>query len=93
MRDIKRIEDIYLNYLRRSAILVCVQLQDGRSLEAIIVAFDPRSIVVEVDGSQHLLYKAAIVEIKPQEAVSFIFSEKGLPSNSYARAPYTAHYA
>ncbi|HHT45540.1 MAG TPA: hypothetical protein GXZ89_08635 [Fastidiosipila sp.] len=93
MREVKRIEDIYLNHLRRGAITVCIKLKDGRSLSAIIIAFDPRSIVVDVAGSQHLLYKAGIVEIEPQESVSFIFNDRGLPSNSYARSPYTSNYA
>ena len=52
MRETKRIEDIYLNYLRRSNIEVSFQMADTRRIKALIVAFDQNSIVIDVNGPQ-----------------------------------------
>ncbi|HHU12980.1 MAG TPA: RNA chaperone Hfq [Clostridiaceae bacterium] len=92
MRDTKRIEDIYLNYLRRSNIEVSFQMADTRRIKALIVAFDQNSIVIDVNGTQQLLYKTQIAQIEPEQVVSYIFNDRYLPDHSYMSAPYTSHY-
>lgn len=93
MREAKRIEDIYLNYLRRSGIGVRFILSDGRSVQAVIVAFDQNAIVIDAAGTQQLIYKTSIIQIEPNETVSYIFNDKYLPNHSYAGTPYPPNYA
>lgn len=74
-----RLQETFLNHLRREKISVIIQLFDQSIIEGLIIGFDQESIIVASRGSQQLLYKSSVVCVKPFEEVQFIFNE-GRPS-------------
>ncbi len=79
-----RIQETFLNHLRREKINVVIQLSGQTIVEGLIIGFDQESIVVAARGTQQLLYKSAIVSIKPFEELHLIFNDrkqKSLSSN------------
>jgi host factor-I protein len=57
------IQDAFLNYARRERLSVSVHLLDGRHFDARIKNFDRFAVIVEVDGSDQLVFKHAIATI------------------------------
>ena len=68
------IQDVFLNYARREKMSVSIHLIDGRQFDARIKNFDRFAVVVEVNGSDHLVFKHAIATIATQRAVANYFS-------------------
>jgi host factor-I protein len=68
------IQDAFLNFARRDRVSVSVVLLDGRRLDARIKNFDKFALVVEVDGSDQLVFKHAIATIETPRAVANYFS-------------------
>ena len=64
------IQDAFLNYARRERLAVTVHLLDGRRLDARIKNFDRFAVVVEVNGSDHLVFKHAIATIATERSVA-----------------------
>jgi host factor-I protein len=58
------IQDVFLNHVRRDRVGVTVYLMDGRSFEARIKNFDRFSVVFDVEGRDHLVFKHAIATIE-----------------------------
>lgn len=77
-----RIQETFLNHLRREKINVVIQLSGQTIVEGLIIGFDQESIVVAARGTQQLLYKSAIVSIKPFEELHLIFNDKRQKSQS-----------
>ena len=68
------IQDVFLNYARREKLAVVLHLLDGREFEARIKNFDRFAVIVEVDGSDHLIFKHAISAIESQRTVANYFA-------------------
>jgi host factor-I protein len=68
------IQDAFLNFARRDRVSVSVVLMDGRRLDARIKNFDKFALIVEVDGSDQLVFKHAIATIETPRAVANYFS-------------------
>jgi host factor-I protein len=64
------IQSVFLNYARRERLSVSVHLIDGRQFDARIKNFDRFAVVVEVDGSDHLVFKHAIATIATERSVT-----------------------
>ena len=64
------IQDVFLNNARRDRLMVTVHLMDGRHFEARIKNFDKFAVIVEVDGSDQLVFKHAIAAIETQRAMA-----------------------
>ena len=64
------IQDAFLNYARRERLFVSVHLIDGRQFEARIKNFDRFAVIVDVDGSDQLVFKHAIATIATQRSVN-----------------------
>ena len=58
------IQDVFLNFARRDRLAVTMHLMDGRQFEARIKNFDKFAVIVEVDGTDHLVFKHAIATIE-----------------------------
>lgn len=82
-----RIQETFLNHLRREKINVVIQLFDQSIIEGLIVGFDRESVIVSSRGTQQLLYKTSIVCIKPYEELHLIFNETRLASRTGVRYP------
>ncbi len=63
------IQDAFLNFARRERLAVSVHLLDGRQFDARIKNFDRFAVIVEVDGTDHLVFKHAISTIATQRAL------------------------
>ena len=64
------IQDVFLNYARRERLVVGIHLLDGRQFDARIKNFDRFAVIVEVNGTDHLVFKHAIATIATQRAVA-----------------------
>ena len=68
------IQDVFLNYARRERLNVTIHLLDGRSFDARIKNFDRFAVIVEMNGSDSLIFKHAIATIGTQRSVANYFS-------------------
>jgi host factor-I protein len=68
------IQDVFLNHARRDRLAVTMHLMDGRHFEARIKNFDKFAVIVEVDGSDQLIFKHAIATIETGRSVANYFS-------------------
>ena len=64
------IQDVFLNFARRDRLSVTMYLMDGRRLDARIKNFDKFAVIVEVDGTDQLVFKHAIATIETRRAVA-----------------------
>lgn len=72
------IQDAFLNHARRDRVTVTVHLLDGREFEARIKNFDRFALVVEVNGSDHLIFKHAISTLSTDRAVpNYLAGQQG----------------
>ena len=70
----QNIQDAFLNYARRERLSVSLHLMDGRQFDARIKNFDRFAVIVEVDGTDHLVFKHAIATIATQRSVGSYLS-------------------
>jgi host factor-I protein len=68
------IQDVFLNHARRDRLPVTIHLLDGRELEARIKNFDRFAVIVEVNGTDQLIFKHAISTIASGRSVANYFS-------------------
>jgi host factor-I protein len=68
------IQDVFLNYARRERLQVSFHLIDGRQFDARIKNFDRFAVIVEVNGTDQLVFKHAIATIATQRSVANYFS-------------------
>ena len=68
------IQDVFLNYARRERLPVTMHLLDGRSFEARIKNFDRFAVIVDVNGSDHMIFKHAIATIATERSVPNYFA-------------------
>jgi host factor-I protein len=64
----RKLQDMYLNYLRKEKIPVTIFLVNGTRLKGTIKGFD-NFIVVLKQNTQQLIYKHAISTISPEKEV------------------------
>ena len=62
------IQDVFLNGARRARLDVAIQLMDGTQLNGRIKSFDRFAVVIDHEGSDQLIFKHAIVSIRPTKA-------------------------
>ncbi|MBO2534661.1 MULTISPECIES: RNA chaperone Hfq [Rummeliibacillus] len=63
------LQDTYLNQLRKNGIFVTVFLLNGFQLKGTIRSYDNFTVLLEVDGKQHLIYKHAISTFSPSKSI------------------------
>ncbi|WP_102692584.1 RNA chaperone Hfq [Rummeliibacillus pycnus] len=63
------LQDTYLNQLRKNGIFVTVFLLNGFQLKGTIRSYDNFTVLLEVDGKQHFIYKHAISTFSPSKSV------------------------
>ena len=66
----QNIQDAFLNYVRRERISVSIHLMDGRQFDARIKNFDRFAVIVEVNGTDQLVFKHAIATIATERSVA-----------------------
>ena len=68
------IQDVFLNYARREKLPVQIRLMDGTDVEGRVKNFDRFAVIVEVEGSDQLVFKHAIATIGTQRSVPNYFA-------------------
>ena len=70
------LQDVVLNSARRDRLPVTIHLLDGRQFEGRIKNFDRFTLIVEIEGSDHLIFKHAIATIATQRSVPDYFDAR-----------------
>ena len=65
------LQETFLNYLRKNNVQVTVFLLNGFQLKGFIKSYDNFTVLFEVDGKQHFIYKHAISTFAPSKPVPF----------------------
>ncbi len=65
----RKLQDLFLNYLRKEKIPVTIFLVNGTRLKGVIKGFD-NFVVVLKQTTQQLIYKHAISTISPEKEVN-----------------------
>jgi host factor-I protein len=68
------IQDVFLNYARRDRLAVSIHLLDGRQFDGRIKNFDRFAVIVEVNGTDQLVFKHAIATISTPRSVPNYFA-------------------
>jgi host factor-I protein len=63
------IQDAFLNHARRERWPVRIQMMGGRELEGRIRLFDRFAVVIDVDGTDQMVFKHAIAAITMPRSV------------------------
>ena len=72
----RKLQDLYLNHLRKEKVPVSIFLVNGTRLKGIIKGFDNFVIILK-QNTQQLIYKHAISTISPEKEVQLnVESEK-----------------
>jgi host factor-I protein len=63
------IQDVFLNHARREKLNVEFRLMDGTLMPGRIKNFDRFAVIVESNGTDHMLFKHAIASIKSPRTI------------------------
>jgi host factor-I protein len=69
------IQDSFLNFVRRERLVVNIRMMDGQQLEGRIRNFDRFALILEHNGSDHMIFKHAIATIKTPRSAGNYFSQ------------------
>ncbi len=64
-----KMQDVFLNSLRKDKIPVTVFLMNGFQLKGLIKSYDNYTVLLETEGKQQLIYKHAISTYVPSKTV------------------------
>lgn len=70
MTKTQNLQDVFLNYARKTATPLTLFLMNGFQLRGIATGFDSFTVVLDTDGKQQLIYKHAISTIVPAKPLS-----------------------
>lgn len=70
-----KMQDVFLNTLRKDNISVTVFLMNGFQLKGLIKSYDNYTVLLETDGKQQLIYKHAISTYVPSKSIAMNLSE------------------
>ena len=71
----QKVQDVFLNYIRKNKTPVTVFLVNGVKLQGIVTWFDNFSVLLRRDGHTQLVYKHAISTVMPSEPVQLFEAE------------------
>jgi host factor-I protein len=69
------IQDSFLNFVRRERLIVGVRMMDGQELEGRIRNFDRFAVIIEHNGSDHMVFKHAIASIRTPKSAGSYYSQ------------------
>lgn len=70
-----KMQDVFLNTLRKNNIIVTVFLMNGFQLKGLIKSYDNYTVLLETDGKQQLIYKHAISTYVPSKSIEMDLGE------------------
>ncbi len=71
----RKLQDIYLDYLRRERIPVTIYLVNGARLKGVITGFDNFVILLK-QNTRQLIYKHAVSTVSPEKEVNIRLQEE-----------------
>ncbi len=75
MKSNMNLQDVFLNLARKEKVHVSIFLVGGFQLKGTIHGFDNYTIILENDGKQSLVYKAAVSSIVPARPLDNILAQ------------------
>jgi host factor-I protein len=69
------IQDSFLNFVRRERLVVNIRMMDGQQLEGRIRNFDRFAVILEHNGTDHMVFKHAIATIRTPRSAGNYFSQ------------------
>ena len=67
------LQDSFLNQVRKENVAVTIHLLNGFQIKGNVKGFDNFTVVLDLAGKQHMVYKHAISTISPARPISGIF--------------------
>ncbi len=71
----RKIQDLYLNSLKKEKVPVLIYLVNGTRLKGVITGFDNFVILLK-QSNQQLIYKHAVSTISPEKEFNFKFETR-----------------
>jgi len=71
----QNLQEVFLNHVRKSKLLVTVFLVNGVKLQGVITWFDNFSLLLRREGHSQLVYKHAVSTVMPSQAVQLFETE------------------
>lgn len=68
-KQVKNLQDAYLNCARKEKLDLTIYLTNGVPLQGKVISFDSFTVLIEIDKKQNLIYKHAISTIVPSRAI------------------------
>ncbi|GEK97135.1 RNA chaperone Hfq [Gluconobacter kanchanaburiensis] len=72
----RAVQDVFLDYLRRTEASVTVFLVNGVKLQGIVAQSDAHTLLLRRDGHVQLVYKHAVSTIMPAAPMSHFMEEE-----------------
>jgi len=70
-----KMQDTFLNTLRKEKVIVTIFLINGFQLKGLIKSYDNYTVLLETEGKQQLIYKHAISTYVPSKSVAMDLTE------------------
>jgi host factor-I protein len=70
-KQIKNLQDSFLNVSRKEKIALTIYLVNGVPIKGRVLSFDNFTILIEVDKKQNLIYKHAVSTILPAKPIPY----------------------
>ena len=68
-------QDSFLNFVRRERLVVTIRMMDGQQIEGRIRNFDRFALILEHNGTDHMVFKHAIATIRTPKSAGNYFSQ------------------
>jgi len=81
------LQESFLNHVRKEGVQVEVMLANGAAFQGQVRGFDNFTVIMHVDGKQHLIYKHAIAQIV---APKFVAKPRPATDETHAEQPESA---
>ena len=76
MQDKINVQDEMLSVVKKNKVLVTVYLNNGLQLKGIVKAFDNFVVLLDYEEKQQMIYKHAIMMLRPMKRVELNLGEK-----------------
>lgn len=70
MKNNVKLQDVFLNQVRKNHVSITIFLVSGYQLKGSVSGFDPYTIMLDSEGKQQLIYKHAISTIVPAKPIN-----------------------
>ncbi len=76
MNKSMNLQDVFLNNARRDKIKITVTMTNSDTLRGTVQGFDNYTVVIDCSGTQHMVYKHAIVMLTPAANINVFTNDR-----------------